>query len=59
VTVSEAAGRWITYRHPEKPTRLTIDVEWDAIYVDDANFQVICQRMGISRRRLIELLETR
>lgn len=37
---------------------VAINVEWTGITAGDATFQILAQRMGISQRRLLHLLET-
>lgn len=58
VVVTGPPSNWITYRHPQDPTRrVAIDVEWSAVYEIDMTFQIVCQRTGISTRRLLDLLD--
>lgn len=45
------------YVHPLKPGRRTlVNPDWPAVYKDDPIFESIRDQMGVSARRLLELL---
>jgi len=44
------------YRHPGKPGAVTFNPDW-AFEEGDAAFLIFCQRMGITAKQLLRLLE--
>jgi hypothetical protein len=56
VLVEGPPNKWHTYRHPDKPARVTFNLEWNAIYEGDVVFQTLRRHMEITSRQLIALL---
>jgi hypothetical protein len=48
---------WHTYHHPENPGILSIDPNWAEIWEGDMTFEIVRGRMGVSAKRMLELLQ--
>jgi hypothetical protein len=57
VLESGPPGPWHNYRHPEKPSVITINSGWTDITAGDATFQILARLKGVTAKDLIRLLQ--
>ena len=57
VLVTGPPSEWRVYLHPGTGRNATINTEWSGFWEGDLIFLTLCGQMGISRQRLLKLLE--